>query len=185
MSRRVLLAAVPIALAVTVRLPAQAPTAPAAPQTALVKAGRLVDARAGAVLTNQAILSGGERIKELGPAGAVAGHAPPGAKVIDLSGATVLPGLIDCHTHITADPGDYYQQLFRQSPIDQAVVAHVFARRTLEAGFTTIRHVGADELVDVALRNAGNAGGGAGAAGAGVAVPFIGTGGDGGVEGFS
>src|SRR5207245_1321115 len=66
MSRRVLLAAVPIALAVTVRLPAQAPTAPAAPQTALVKAGRLVDARAGAVLTNQAILIEGERIKELG-----------------------------------------------------------------------------------------------------------------------
>src|SRR2546422_7205610 len=95
MSRRVLLAAVPIALAVTVRLPAQAPTAPAAPQTALVKAGRLVDARAGAVLTNQAILIEGERIKELGPAGAVAGHAPPGAKVIDLSAATVLPGLID------------------------------------------------------------------------------------------
>ena len=72
MSRRVLLAAVPIALAVTVRLPAQAPTAPAAPQTALVKAGRLVDARAGAVLTNQAILIEGERIKELGPAGTVA-----------------------------------------------------------------------------------------------------------------
>src|SRR3989454_9497904 len=134
MSRRVLLAAVPIALAVTVRLPAQAPTAPAAPQPALVKAGRLVDARGGAVLTTQAILIEGERIKELGPAGAVAGHAPPGAKVIDLSGATVLPGLIDCHTHITADPGDYYQQLFRQSPIDQAAAAQGSGAGTPEAG---------------------------------------------------
>ncbi len=185
MSRRVLLAAVPIALAVAVRLPAQAPTAPAAPQTALVKAGRLVDARAGAVLTNQAILIEGERIKELGPAGAVAGHAPPGAKVIDLSGATVLPGLIDCHTHITADPGDYYQQLFRQSPIDQAVVAHVFARRTLEAGFTTIRNVGADELVDVALRNAVNAGVVAGPRMLVSTMPLSATGGHGDVNGFS
>src|SRR2546422_6249303 len=98
MSRRVLLAAVPIALAVTVRLPAQAPTAPAAPQTALVKAGRLVDARAGAVLTNQAILIEGERIKELGPAGPGAGHPPPGAEVIDFCGGTALAGLDDCCT---------------------------------------------------------------------------------------
>src|SRR5436309_13090475 len=185
MSRRVLLAAVPIALAVTVRLPAQAPTAPADPPTALVKPGRLVDARAGAVLTNQAILIEGERIKELGPAGAVAGHAPPGAKVIDLSGATVLPGLIDCHTHITADPGDYYQQLFRQSPIDQAVIAHVFARRTLEAGFTTIRNVGADEFVDVALRNAINSGVVAGPRMQVSTMPLSATGGHGDVNGFS
>src|SRR3989454_706471 len=185
MSRRALVAAVLIALAVTVRLPAQAPTAPAAPQPALVKAGRVVDARAGAVLTNQAILIEGERIKELGPAGAVAGHAPPGAKVIDLSGATVLPGLIDCHTHITADPGDYYQQLFRQSPIDQAVVAHVSARRTLGAGFTTIRNVGADELVDVALRNAVNAGVVAGPRMLVSTMPLSATGGHGDVNGFS
>src|SRR3989475_13271215 len=154
MSRRALVAAVLSALAVPVRLPAQAPAAPPAPQTVLVKAGRLVDARAGAVLTNQAILIEGERIKELGPAGAVAGHSPPGAKVIDLSAATVLPGLIDCHTHITADPGDYYQQLFRQSPIDQAVVAHVYARRPLEAGFTTVRNPGAGAFVGRALQTA-------------------------------
>src|SRR5881296_1017862 len=172
---------------VAARLVAQAPPAAASAPAAsvLVKAGRLVDVRAGNVLSNQAILIEGERIKEVGPASAVAGHAPAGARVIDLSGATVLPGLIDCHTHITADPGDYYQQLFRQSPIDQAVVAHVFARRTLEAGFTTIRNVGADELVDVALRNAVNAGVVAGPRMLVSTMPLSATGGHGDVNGFS
>ncbi|HEV8481938.1 MAG TPA: amidohydrolase family protein [Blastocatellia bacterium] len=124
----------------------------------LIKAGRLIDTRAGAVLTNQAILIEGDRIKEVGPAPTVTAHAPAGARIIDLGGATVLPGLIDCHTHVTAQPANYYDDLFRKSPIDQAVVAHVYARRTVEAGFTTIRDVGAGEFIDVALRNAINAG---------------------------
>ena len=152
---------VPTALLVTLvvsvpRLTAQqvAPVPPTPATTVLIKAGRLVEPRGGTVLTNQAILIEGDRIKEVGPAGAVAGHAPAGARVIDLASATVLPGLIDCHTHVTSDPGDYYRELFRQSPIDEAVVAHVYARRTLAAGFTTVRNVGADEFVDVALRNA-------------------------------
>jgi imidazolonepropionase-like amidohydrolase len=59
---------------------------------------------------------------------------------------------------VTAQPANYYDDLFRKSPIDQAVVAHVYARRTVEAGFTTIRDVGAGEFIDVALRNAINAG---------------------------
>ncbi len=190
MTRSVLPAAALSALAAAVvPLTAQAPVAPAAAAvpsvTVVIKAGRLVDPRAGTTLTNQAILVEGERIKEVGPASAVAGHAPAGARVIDLSSATVLPGLIDCHTHVTSDPGDYYQQLFRQSPIDQAVVAHVFAKRTLEAGFTTIRNVGADEFVDVALRNAINSGVVAGPRMQVSTMPLSATGGHGDVNGFS
>src|SRR5438046_10008045 len=187
MTRSVLPAAVLSSLApAVVTLSAQAPAAPASSAgTVVIKAGRLIDARAGTILTNQAILVAGERIKEVGPRSAVTGQAPAGAKVIDLTGATVLPGLIDCHTHVTSDPGDYYQQLFRQSPIDQAVVAHVFAKRTLEAGFTTIRNVGADEFVDVALRNAINSGVVEGPRMLVSTMPLSATGGHGDVNGFS
>jgi imidazolonepropionase-like amidohydrolase len=124
----------------------------------LIKAGRLIDSRTGSVAINQAILIEGERIKEVGPAQALSARAPAGTRVIDLTNSTVLPGLIDCHTHVTTQPANYYEDLFRRSPIDEAIVAHVYARRTIEAGFTTIRDVGAGEFIDVALRNAINAG---------------------------
>src|ERR1041384_1711635 len=67
----------------------------------LIKAGRLIDVRNGKPLTDQAILIEGDRIKEVGPSQAVSSHAPAGARVLDLSNSTVLPGLIDCHTHLT------------------------------------------------------------------------------------
>src|SRR5438132_5217553 len=144
-------------LGATLVLSATAQQAPR-PQV-LIKAGRLIDPKAGTVLANQAILVEGDRVKETGPAATVAGHAAAGARVIDLGSATVLPGLIDCHTHITGgDPGDYYERLFRRSPIDAAVEAHIYAQRTLDAGFTTVRDVGAREYVDVALRKAIDAG---------------------------
>src|SRR5687767_11295150 len=71
-----------------------------AKETLLIKAGRLIDIRGGRVLNDQAILIEGDRIKEVGAAASVASHAPPNTRVIDLSNATVLPGLIDCHTHL-------------------------------------------------------------------------------------
>jgi imidazolonepropionase-like amidohydrolase len=120
----------------------------------LINAGRLVDVRSGKVLESQAILIEGERIKEVGPLASISARVPTGATIIDLSNATILPGLIDCHTHVTSDPGNYYEAIFRKSAINYAVEAHIYARRTLEAGFTTIRDLGASEFIDVALRDA-------------------------------
>ena len=151
----------------------------------LVRAGRLIAVRGGTVLTNQAILIEGDRIKEVGAADAVAGHAPRDARVIDLRNATVLPGLIDCHTHITSEPGDYYKQLFRMSAIDEAVRAHLYAKRTLDAGFTTVRNVGAGEFIDVALRNAINEGAVPGPRMLVSTIPLSATGGHGDVNGMS
>ncbi|MBA3882828.1 MAG: amidohydrolase family protein [Chthoniobacterales bacterium] len=124
----------------------------------LVKAARLVDTAAGVVRDNQAVLIEDEKVKAIGPAADISKGIPPETRVIDLGDATIVPGLIDCHTHITSQPKNYYEDIFRRSPIDYAVTAHVYARRTLEAGFTTVRDVGAGEFIDIALRNAVNAG---------------------------
>src|SRR5439155_13557757 len=120
----------------------------------LIKAGHLVDVVAEEVLDHQMILVEGDSIQDVGPRV----QAPADATVIDLANAWVLPGLIDCHTHITTQNENYYDDAFRKSPIDRAVYAHVFARRTLEAGFTSCRDVGSSEFVDVALKKAINAG---------------------------
>lgn len=128
----------------------QQPAKSEAPKLIAIRAGHLIDGRSAAPIQNAVILVEGEKIKAVGPNLAI----PAGAQVIDLSKSTVLPGLIDCHTHITFEPGNYYEQLFRKSPIDLAVLVHVNAKRTLEAGFTTIRDVGAPEFIDVALRRA-------------------------------
>jgi imidazolonepropionase-like amidohydrolase len=124
------------------------------PKRIAIKAGRLIDTKTGAITNNAFILIEGDKITAVGQNVAV----PDGAEVIDLKDKTVLPGLIDCHTHITSQPGNYYEDIFRKSPIDVAVTAHVYARRTVEAGFTTVRDVGAGEFIDVALRNAINRG---------------------------
>ncbi|MBO0798720.1 MAG: amidohydrolase family protein [Blastocatellia bacterium] len=125
-----------------------------APKRIAIKAGRLFDSKTGVLTNNAVILIEGDKITAAG----TNVNIPDGIEVIDLKDKTVLPGLIDCHTHITVQPGNYYENLFRRSPIDVAVTAHVYARRTLEAGFTTIRDVGAAEFIDVALRNAINRG---------------------------
>ncbi len=135
-------------------LPLAAAAPEPAPKIVAVRAGRLIDGQGGPPIRDAVILIQGDRVTAAGPGLAI----PAGAEVIDLSRKTVLPGLIDCHTHLTQQSGDYYEDLFRRSPIDKAIVAPVYARRTLEAGFTTVRDVGAAEFIDVALRNAINRG---------------------------
>lgn len=165
-----------------VALPVRAQTAPpAAPTRIAIRAGRLIDGLGGAPITDAVILVENERITAVGRGLAI----PSGARVIDLSRSTVLPGLIDAHTHVTSQPENYMEDLFRRSPIDVAVSAHVYARRTLDAGFTTIRDVGAGEFIDVALRNAINAGTVSGPRMQVATLTVGSTGGHGDITGFS
>ena len=128
---------------------------PAKPRALIaLKAARVIDTATGSVLNDQVVLIEGDKVKSIGPAADVVKGLPPEARTIDLGDVTMLPGMIDCHTHITGQPENYYADIFRRTPIDVATTAHIYARRTLEAGFTTIRNVGASEFTDIALRKA-------------------------------
>jgi len=128
--------------------------AQAAPKTTYILAGRLFDATSDKVRENVVITIEGDRIKSV-----AATQPPPGATVIDLSHYTVLPGLIDCHTHL-GSRADRYNEInrFKDTPFDEAFYAVVNARKTLEAGFTTVRDVGSLPFLAVDLRNTINEG---------------------------
>ena len=91
---------------------------PQAKKLVAVKAARLIDGLGGARVSNAVVLIENDRITAVGAGLSI----PSGAQVIDLGSATILPGFIDCHTHITGQPGDnFYEDLFKRSPIDEAV----------------------------------------------------------------
>src|SRR5579864_5281809 len=133
---------------------ALAQTAPA-PKRVVIRAGHLLDVKSGKMLADQAIVIEGEQIVSVGPAGSA---KTDGATTIDLSRETVLPGLIDAHTHLTGDPKDSGYNRLGISVPREALTGAKNARITLLAGFTTLRNVGAGAYSDVALRDAINAG---------------------------
>src|SRR6266403_413492 len=127
-----------------------------APQVVAVRAGHLFNSKSGTMLANQVVLINGEKITDVGPADRI--QIPPGAQVIDLSQATVLPGLVDAHTHV-------YSSLSSGARVNTTKEAWTLmaignAQTTLRAGFTTVRDVGThgEGYGDVDVRNAINRG---------------------------
>jgi len=125
---------------------------PRAPGLAAVRAGHLFDSKTGQMLTNQIVLLQGDRITDVGPAAQV--KIPAGAQVIDLSQATVLPGLIDAHTHM------FNNRKPNQTATEAALVAVQNVQANLRAGFTAARDMSThgNGYADVAIRNAINEG---------------------------
>jgi imidazolonepropionase-like amidohydrolase len=126
-----------------------------APATVL-KAAHLFDSKTGKLTDNATVVVQDGKILSIG-----GGNVPANAQVIDLGDATLLPGFIDAHVHVTDELQANYYQGFYQSmlrfPVEQSHYAARYAKRTLEAGFTTVRNVGASDFVDIGLRNAINA----------------------------
>src|SRR5947207_3382492 len=138
--------------------------AKAADQTTIVlKAARMFDGKSKALVQNAVVIVQGDKIVDVGSNLPV----PDGAPVIDLGDATLSPGFMDAHTHLTLDfSGDYNLRRLHELDLnvsEQAIQATAYARATVEAGFTTVRDlgsrfVGSREFVDVALRNSINKG---------------------------
>lgn len=146
MKRQILLLsllAVSLCLAAQERKPALSVT--------VIHAGHMLDVKTGRTVDNVWVAIEGDKISRIGT------EAVPAANIIELPNATLLPGLIDAHTHITYDPNFGYQELGISVP-KEALIGAKNARITLEAGFTTVRNVGARAFTDVALRDAINEG---------------------------
>ena len=146
----VLLFAAPMCVPTSARAQAQTP------KRTIIRPGRVLDVRTGELRSSQAIVVEGEKILQIGPASEV--KAAAGDTTIDLPEATLLPGLIDMHTHLTFELSSLGYEGLAISTAREALHGARNARRTLEAGFTTVRNVGAKDYADVALRDAINDG---------------------------
>jgi imidazolonepropionase-like amidohydrolase len=126
-------------------------------QPMVLKAAYLFDGKSEQLIRDATVVVQGDKITSVGSQASV-----PNAKVIDLGDATLLPGFMDAHTHLDSEmQPDYYRGVYELSlrfPAEQAHSAALYAKRTLEAGFTTVRNVGAADYIDVGLRNAINSG---------------------------
>ncbi|MBZ5610556.1 MAG: amidohydrolase family protein [Acidobacteriia bacterium] len=120
----------------------------------VLRAARLFDGKSDRVVSPALVVVLGDKIRSVGSQSEI----PDGARTIDLGDATLLPGFMDAHTHVTMPHFDDYGKGMiydmRTGPAERALNATETLRRTLEAGFTTVRDVGAPDLVDIALRNA-------------------------------
>jgi len=134
---------------------AQRPAPPPIKRT-IIRAGHLLDVKTGQMLTDQAIVIEDGKIVRVGGQFKAVG---PDETYIDLSNATVVPGMIDAHTHITGDPYHHGYNGLATSTAREALYGAQYAKVTLEAGFTTIRNVGAAGYADIDLRDAINSGG--------------------------
>lgn len=123
-------------------------------KTVVLRAAHLFDATSERLRSDAVVVVRAGRIVAVGGDAAI----PEGAEVIDLGDATLLPGFIDVHSHLTLEPDEnYYRKTLNElmrNPTEMAFYAAANARRTLEAGFTAVRHVGGREFIDVGLRNA-------------------------------
>ena len=146
MLRSLLRALLPVLIVPTQMVSAQQPT--------VLRAARMVDVVTGVLIEPAVVVVAGGKIQSIAPR-----EIPAGARTVDLGDLTLLPGLIDAHTHLTGDiSGDWVTRSVRELPADAALRGARNARTTLLAGFTTVRDVGAIGFADVSLMKAIDAG---------------------------
>jgi imidazolonepropionase-like amidohydrolase len=148
--------AIAVTLAVLAGVVAPAHAQAPAPKRTVIRAGRVLDVRTGALRTNQSIVITGDKITQIAPSAEVTASGDD--TTIDLPDATLLPGLIDMHTHLTFDLNSLGYSGLGISTAREALHGARNAKRTLEAGFTTVRNLGAFDYSDIALRDAINDG---------------------------